>query len=229
MHLKSTGSRYPTRSNVATGPSITAATTPPGVSCLLSDSAKAPPPSAVDSMDSNPLDPEAAPTDKNNNETDSAGDPSIRRASGRAKLNSLARAFPKPPGQGPPTAWALDEDATVIAKHDYGERWEQISQYLPGRTPEACECRYAFLRHRPEWNESWKNSIAYWYQQCVSRHSQIRLTWRADSRALYRYKSELWAHVSEKTRLPERDIEALVWHLGPWEIARRAAVAQHIA
>ncbi|KAI3054118.1 hypothetical protein CBS147353_11475 [Aspergillus niger] len=159
MLPKSTGSRYPTRSNVATGPSITAATTPPGASCLLSDPAQATPPSAVDSVDSNSVDPEAAPTDNNNNEADSAGDPSI-------------------------------------------------SQYLPGRTPKACECRYAFLRHRPEWNESWKNSIAYWYQQ---------------------YKSELWAHVSEKTRLPERDIEALVWHLGPWEIARRAAVAQHIA
>ncbi|GLA67730.1 hypothetical protein AtubIFM54640_001226 [Aspergillus tubingensis] len=208
MLPKSTGSRYPTRSNVATGPSITAATTPPGVSCLLSDPAQATPPSAVDSVDSNSVDPEAAPTDKNNNEADSAGDPSIRRAGGRAKLSSLARAFPKPPGQGPPTAWALDEDATVIAMHDHGERWEQISQHLPGRTPKACECRYAFLRHRPEWNESWKNSIAYWYQQ---------------------YKSELWAHVSEKTRLPERDIEALVWHLGPWEIARRAAAAQHIA
>lgn len=171
MHPKSTGSRYPTRSNVATGPSITAATNPPRVSCLLSDPAKAPPPSAVDSMESNSLDPEAAPTDKINNVADSAGDPPIRRASGRAKLNSLARAFPKPPGQGPPTAWALDEDATVIAMHDHGERWEQISQYLPGRTPKACECRYAFLRHRPEWNENWKNSIAYWYQQCVSRHS----------------------------------------------------------
>lgn len=33
----------------------------------------------------------------------------------------------------------------------------------------------------------------------------------------------MWSHVAEAVKLPERDVETLVWQMGRWEIARRAA------
>ncbi|KAF9882644.1 hypothetical protein FE257_005808 [Aspergillus nanangensis] len=38
-------------------------------------------------------------------------------------------------------------------------------------------------------------------------------------------KAQLWAAIAEKVDLPELEVEALAWKLGPWEIARRAAVS----
>ncbi|KAF9882632.1 hypothetical protein FE257_005819 [Aspergillus nanangensis] len=52
-------------------------------------------------------------------------------------------------------------------------------------------------------------------------------TWSKEEDALIvvMYKAQLWAAITEKVDLPELEVEALVWKLGPWEIARRAAVS----
>ncbi|KAL2829093.1 hypothetical protein BJY01DRAFT_255145 [Aspergillus pseudoustus] len=101
------------------------------------------------------------------------------------------------------SAWSLEEDATILAIHERdGDNWESMSKQLPGRTIVMCQLRYATLCNRPEWNEDLLSDIALGYQRC---------------------KSELWSQISAAVKLPERDVEALVWQMGRWEIARRAA------
>ncbi|KAF9882599.1 hypothetical protein FE257_006093 [Aspergillus nanangensis] len=100
--------------------------------------------------------------------------------------------------------WSKEEDALIVAMHSRNESWDTISRRLPGRSILACRFRYAYLRLRPEWDEQMKDSVALWYQQ---------------------YKAQLWAAIAEKVDLPELEVEALAWKLGPWEIARRAAVS----
>ncbi|KAA8652780.1 hypothetical protein EYZ11_003793 [Aspergillus tanneri] len=81
------------------------------------------------------------------------------------RQNPMGGPFPKPPGQGVPGSWTLEEDAAIIALHDRGEKWEDIGRHLQGRSGTACHFRYVFLRHRPEWNEEWKDQVAVWYQR----------------------------------------------------------------
>ncbi|KAI9158429.1 Myb-related protein A [Paramyrothecium foliicola] len=100
--------------------------------------------------------------------------------------------------------WSPEEDALIIELRGSGMKWEDISKRLPGRSAISCRLHYQnYLERRSEWDEERKNKLARLYE---------------------RFKSEMWAKVAEELACPWRAAEAMHWHMGELEMARRAGV-----
>ncbi|GAP83840.2 putative MYB DNA-binding domain-containing protein [Rosellinia necatrix] len=100
--------------------------------------------------------------------------------------------------------WSSDEDALIIDLRGSGMKWEDISKRLPGRSAISCRLHYQnYLERRSEWDEERKNKLARLYE---------------------RFKPEMWAKVAEEMAIPWRAAEAMHWHLGEQDMARRAGV-----
>ncbi|KAL1876915.1 hypothetical protein VTK73DRAFT_8992 [Phialemonium thermophilum] len=101
--------------------------------------------------------------------------------------------------------WSPSEDALIIELRGRGMKWDDISKRLPGRSPISCRLHYQnYLERRSEWDEEKKNKLARLYE---------------------RFKPEMWARVAEEMQVPWRAAEAMHWHMGEADIARRAGVA----
>ncbi|KAI5852292.1 hypothetical protein BZA05DRAFT_425552 [Tricharina praecox] len=102
------------------------------------------------------------------------------------------------------TKWTPEEDALIIELRGRGEKWEEISKRLPGRSALSCRLHYQnYLERRPEWNEEKKDRLARLYE---------------------RFKSEMWQMVAKEMEIPWRAAEAMHWQMGEVEMARRAGV-----
>ncbi|KAI1825705.1 hypothetical protein F4861DRAFT_162260 [Xylaria intraflava] len=100
--------------------------------------------------------------------------------------------------------WSAEEDALIIDLRGSGMKWEDISRRLPGRSAISCRLHYQnYLERRSEWDEERKNKLARLYE---------------------RFKPEMWAKVAEEMAIPWRAAEAMHWHLGEQDMARRAGV-----
>ncbi|KAI5862338.1 hypothetical protein GGS23DRAFT_93953 [Durotheca rogersii] len=100
--------------------------------------------------------------------------------------------------------WSQEEDALIIDLRGRGMKWEDISKRLPGRSAISCRLHYQnYLERRSEWDEEKKNKLARLYE---------------------RFKHEMWAKVAEEMAMPWRAAEAMHWHLGEEDMARRAGV-----
>ncbi|KAI0137306.1 myb-like DNA-binding domain-containing protein [Xylariales sp. AK1849] len=100
--------------------------------------------------------------------------------------------------------WSPEEDALIIDLRGSGMKWEDISKRLPGRSAISCRLHYQnYLERRSEWDEERKNKLARLYE---------------------RFKPEMWAKVAEEMAIPWRAAEAMHWHLGETDMARRAGV-----
>ncbi|KAI1431754.1 hypothetical protein GGR50DRAFT_43091 [Xylaria sp. CBS 124048] len=100
--------------------------------------------------------------------------------------------------------WSAEEDALIIDLRGSGMKWEDISKKLPGRSAISCRLHYQnYLERRSEWDEERKNKLARLYE---------------------RFKPEMWAKVAEEMAIPWRAAEAMHWHLGEQDMARRAGV-----
>ncbi|KAI1956458.1 hypothetical protein LOZ58_006387 [Ophidiomyces ophidiicola] len=72
------------------------------------------------------------------------------------------------------------------------------------RSPTSCRLHYQnYLERRAEWDEKKKTKLARLYK---------------------RLKGEMWAKVAEDMQMPFRAVEAMHWHLGQDDMARRAGV-----
>lgn len=66
--------------------------------------------------------------------------------------------------------WTDDENRKIIHLRGNNEKWETISQQLPGRSAISCRLHYQnFLERRPEWDEEKKNKMARLYDRYVPR------------------------------------------------------------
>ncbi|KAI1266243.1 hypothetical protein F5Y18DRAFT_24699 [Xylariaceae sp. FL1019] len=100
--------------------------------------------------------------------------------------------------------WSPEEDALIIDLRGSGMKWEDISKKLPGRSAISCRLHYQnYLERRSEWDEERKNKLARLYE---------------------RFKPEMWAKVAEEMQIPWRAAEAMHWHMGEQDMARRAGV-----
>lgn len=62
--------------------------------------------------------------------------------------------------------WTPDEDALIIELRGRGEKWEDISRQLPGRSAISCRLHYQnYLERRSEWDEEKKNRLARLYER----------------------------------------------------------------
>jgi len=118
------------------------------------------------------------------------------------------RPLPSPGMSSPPakrqSKWTPEEDALIIALRGQGEKWEEISKRLPGRSAISCRLHYQnYLERRSEWDEERKNRLARIYE---------------------RFKPEMWNMVAKEMEIPWRAAEAMHWQLGEQEMARRAGV-----
>lgn len=66
------------------------------------------------------------------------------------------------------TKWTPEEDSLIIELRGRGEKWEDISKQLPGRSAISCRLHYQnYLERRSEWDEDKKNRLARLYERCV--------------------------------------------------------------
>jgi hypothetical protein len=69
------------------------------------------------------------------------------------------------------TKWTPNEDAIIIDLRGKNEKWEDISEKLPGRSAISCRLRYQnYLERRSEWDEEKKNKLARLYERYVQSH-----------------------------------------------------------
>ncbi|KAF8544489.1 hypothetical protein BDD12DRAFT_948332 [Trichophaea hybrida] len=102
------------------------------------------------------------------------------------------------------TKWTPEEDALIIELRGKGEKWEDISKRLPGRSAISCRLHYQnYLERRSEWNEDKKNRLARLYE---------------------RFKPEMWQIIAKEMEIPWRAAEAMHWQLGEKDMAHRAGV-----
>jgi hypothetical protein len=86
-------------------------------------------------------------------------------------LNSPSLKRPlAPKAAAPPakkqTKWTPAEDELIIKLRGRGEKWENISKQLPGRSPISCRLHYQnYLERRSEWDEDKKNKLARLYER----------------------------------------------------------------
>ncbi|KAI5819045.1 hypothetical protein BZA77DRAFT_242325 [Pyronema omphalodes] len=102
------------------------------------------------------------------------------------------------------TKWTPNEDAIIIDLRGKNEKWEDISEKLPGRSAISCRLRYQnYLERRSEWDEEKKNKLARLYE---------------------RFKQEMWTTIAKEMEIPWRAAEAMHWQMGEIEMANRAGV-----
>ena len=66
------------------------------------------------------------------------------------------------------TKWTHEEDTLIIELRGKGEKWEDISKQLPGRSAISCRLHYQnYLERRSEWDEDKKNRLARLYERYV--------------------------------------------------------------
>jgi len=66
------------------------------------------------------------------------------------------------------TKWTPEEDALIVELRGRGDKWEDISKSLPGRSALSCRLHYQnYLERRPEWDEEKKNLLARLYERFV--------------------------------------------------------------
>jgi len=122
----------------------------------------------------------------------------------KGKKRSLTPTDMSSPPAKKQSKWTPEEDALIIALRGQGEKWEDISKKLPGRSAISCRLHYQnYLERRSEWDEERKNRLARIYE---------------------RFKPEMWNMVAKEMEIPWRAAEAMHWQLGEQEMARRAGV-----
>ncbi|KAF8539177.1 hypothetical protein BDD12DRAFT_738027 [Trichophaea hybrida] len=103
-------------------------------------------------------------------------------------LSILKRQLPRKPSSSPAkkqTKWTPEEDALIIELRGKGEKWEDISKRLPGRTAISCRLHYQnYLERRSEWDEDKKNRLGRLYERFKPEMLQIfakelEIPWRA--------------------------------------------------
>ncbi|KAG6153585.1 hypothetical protein E4U11_006919 [Claviceps purpurea] len=101
--------------------------------------------------------------------------------------------------------WSGDEEAILLAKHREGLQWTDISNCLPGRTPNACSSHCSILNSRCEegWSPELQNEFCKHYDGL---------------------KQEMWMHIGETLSVAWYFAEAMHWELGEDGIADRAGV-----
>ncbi|TGZ77784.1 hypothetical protein EX30DRAFT_343852 [Ascodesmis nigricans] len=123
--------------------------------------------------------------------------PNLKRS-----LSTTSLAGPTPAKKQ--SKWTAEEDALIIALRGRGEKWDDISRQLPGRSAISCRLHYQnYLERRSEWDEEKKNRLARLYE---------------------RFKQEMWTVIGNEMGTPWRAVEAMHWQLGEQEMARRAGV-----
>jgi hypothetical protein len=66
------------------------------------------------------------------------------------------------------TKWTPEEDALIIELRCRGDKWEDISKRLPGRSALSCRLHYQnYLERDIEWSEEKKNQLAMLYERFV--------------------------------------------------------------
>ncbi|KAJ5449543.1 uncharacterized protein N7458_005992 [Penicillium daleae] len=104
----------------------------------------------------------------------------------------------------PSKVWLPEEDIKLIHLRSKGWQWPAISRMLPGKSQSCCRLRYkGHLNRSPQWTEERKDSL---------------------SREYAKLREHIWSMIGEKSGIPWRAAEAMHWHLGEQEIARRAQV-----
>ncbi|KAA8896796.1 hypothetical protein FN846DRAFT_270929 [Sphaerosporella brunnea] len=102
------------------------------------------------------------------------------------------------------TKWTPEEDALIIELRGRGEKWDDISKRLPGRSAISCRLHYQnYLERRSEWDEERKNRLALLYE---------------------RFKADMWQMIAKEMGIPWRAAEAMHWQLGEQDMAHRAGV-----
>lgn len=62
--------------------------------------------------------------------------------------------------------WSPEEDAIIINLRGRGQKWEDISKQLPGRSAISCRLHYQnYLERRSEWDEERKDRLARLYER----------------------------------------------------------------
>ncbi len=64
--------------------------------------------------------------------------------------------------------WSQEEDAKIIQLRNNAMKWEDISKYLPGRSPTSCRLRHQnYLVKKLSWDEDRKTMLAKLYKRYV--------------------------------------------------------------
>jgi hypothetical protein len=86
----------------------------------------------------------------------------------KGKKRSLTPTDMSSPPAKKQSKWTPEEDALIIALRGQGEKWEDISKKLPGRSAISCRLHYQnYLERRSEWDEERKNRLARIYERYV--------------------------------------------------------------
>ena len=118
--------------------------------------------------------------------------------------------------------WSPQEDAAIVDHRAHGMKWDDISRHLPGRSAMSCRLRFQnYLERRPDWSDERKTCLAQLYDRCPTPHhpppTPAPLT-------PHSHKKHMWERIAHEMRLPWRAVEAMHWHMGDDELARRAHV-----
>lgn len=97
-------------------------------------------------------------SNNNSNNNSGPGSPSLKRA--------LAPKSTTSPPSKRQTKWTPEEDSLIIELRGRGDKWEDISKRLPGRSAISCRLHYQnYLERRSEWDEDKKNRLARLYER----------------------------------------------------------------
>ncbi|CAP70528.1 uncharacterized protein PODANS_3_5940, partial [Podospora anserina S mat+] len=99
--------------------------------------------------------------------------------------------------------WSTEEDNKIINLRGQGNKWDDISKLLPGRSSVSCRLHYQNYLEQLKRDEERKNEFARKYE---------------------RLKSEMWTILAKEMPVPWSAAEAMHWKLGKTEMARRAGV-----
>lgn len=125
----------------------------------------------------------------------------------------------------PPKVWAPEEDRKLVHLRSKGWEWPAISRMLPGRSQSSCRLRYkCHLNQSPQWTEDRKDALSREYARLVSVIVFVIEYFVLELSSFIRLREHVWSMIGEKSGIPWRAAEAMHWHLGEQEIARRAAM-----
>ncbi|KAG6042499.1 hypothetical protein E4U39_005876 [Claviceps sp. Clav50 group G5] len=90
--------------------------------------------------------------------------------------------------------WSGDEETCLIEYKRAGMGWKEISDLLPGRTPESCDTYYrSQCESGPAWPQERKNELSKLYKN---------------------HKPSMWAKIGEELKVPWYVAEDMHWSLG---------------
>ncbi|KAG6056831.1 hypothetical protein E4U17_001919 [Claviceps sp. LM77 group G4] len=94
----------------------------------------------------------------------------------------------------PKFRWSGDEETSLIACKRARMGWKEISDRLPGRTPDSCETYYRNqCESGPAWPQERKNELSKLYKN---------------------HKPSMWAKIGEELKVPWYIAEDMHWSLG---------------